>query len=256
MQKLLAITLDSYKKLYRDKVFIPAIFVATFLMLIAMAASEFGTIEVYKIMYDIGSSSYLFIGCLTGIFWGTNLISDAKTDGSMELQLCSPITRSQWLFGKFLGLVIVKILLAVILTSLWQILFTALGHGTVDLNAFKFFFSLSLAWLVMDSLTILLAILTSKSVALFSSFSLFLIGIISGPLLQSLSPKSDPMVKTLITNLCSFWNLSYFNLSSYLIENKLISISNLLPRIIYAVSLITFFISLSVICFNNKDLQD
>ena len=67
MRALLAISLDSYKKLYRDKVFTPAVAIAIFMMIAAIIVSDFGVQEVYKHIYDLASSSYLFVGCLTGI---------------------------------------------------------------------------------------------------------------------------------------------------------------------------------------------
>ena len=48
MKALIAISMDSYKKLYRDKVFIPAVVIAVFMMIAAIVVSDFGVLEVYK----------------------------------------------------------------------------------------------------------------------------------------------------------------------------------------------------------------
>ena len=230
MKALLAISLDSYKKLYRDKVFIPAVAIAIFMMIAAIIVSDFGVQEVYKYIYDLASSSYLFVGCLTGIFWGTNLVADARIDGSMETQLSTPISRSTWIIGKFTGLFMVKILLSLILICFWQILFISLDYGTFSFSSVLAFVSLSLCWLSIDALTILLSVITSKSVALFSCFTLFLIGLMSGPIYQTLSPKTDPLTRQIVSNFTGIWDLSFFNLSQYLIAEKVISTTIFLPR--------------------------
>ena len=108
----------------------------------------------------------------------------------------------------------------------------------------------------MDAVTILFSVLSSKSVALFSSFSLFLIGLITGPLYQSISPKTDPMTKKVVSILASSWNLSYFNLSNILIDEKSITSSDFLARLLFAASLISFCLCVSILVFTRKDLQD
>ena len=255
MKALLAISLDSYKKLYRDKVFIPAVTIAILMMIAAIIISDFGVLEVYKYIYDLGSSSYLLIGCLTGIFWGANLVADARIDGSMETQLSAPISRSTWILGKFIGLFLVKILLSVILICFWQLLFTSLNYGNFTTSSLLAFMSLSLCWLTMDAVTILFSVISSKSVALFSSFSLFLIGLMTGPIYQTLSPKTDPFTRQMVSKFTGIWDLSYFNLSTYLIKEEVINSSIFLPRLYYSLAIILGCMSLSILIFSNSDLQ-
>ena len=84
-------------------------------------------------------------------------------------------------------------------------------------------------------LTILFSVITSKSVALFSCFSLFLIGLMTGPIYQTLSPKTDPLTRrNLVSKFTGVWDLSYFNLSQYLIKEEVISLAIFLPRLYYS----------------------
>lgn len=255
MKALLAISLDSYKKLYRDRVFIPAVTIAVIMMIAAIIISDFGVMEVYKYIYDLGSSSYLFIGCLTGIFWGANLVADARSDGSMETQLSAPISRSTWIIGKFIGLFLVKMLLSLILICFWQLLFISLDYGSFTVSSLLSFLSLSLCWLSMDALTILFSVISSKSVALFGSFSLFIIGLMTGPIYQTLSAKTDPTTRNMISKITGIWDLSYFNLSTYLIKEEVISLSIFLPRLYYALAIVLACMSLSILIFSSSDLQ-
>ena len=115
--------------------------------------------------------------------------------------------------------------------------------------------SLSLCWLTMDAVTILFSVISSKSVALFSSFSLFLIGLMTGPIYQTLSPKTDPFTRQMVSKFTGIWDLSYFNLSTYLIKEEVINSSIFLPRLYYSLAIILGCMSLSILIFSSSDLQ-
>lgn len=56
-----------------------------------------------KMLIDIGLGSIRFFGLLIAVFLGTRLIADEVERRTIHTLLAKPVTRAQFLFGKFLG---------------------------------------------------------------------------------------------------------------------------------------------------------
>lgn len=56
-----------------------------------------------KMLIDIGLGSCRFFGLLIAVFLGTRLIADEMERRTIHTLLAKPVTRAQFLFGKFLG---------------------------------------------------------------------------------------------------------------------------------------------------------
>jgi ABC-type transport system involved in multi-copper enzyme maturation permease subunit len=56
-----------------------------------------------KLLVDIGLGSIRFFGMLIAIFLGVRIIADEMEKRTIHTLLAKPVTRSQFLFGKFLG---------------------------------------------------------------------------------------------------------------------------------------------------------
>jgi ABC-type transport system involved in multi-copper enzyme maturation permease subunit len=56
-----------------------------------------------KLLVDIGLGSIRFFGMLIAIFLGVRLIADEMEKRTIHTLLAKPVTRTQFLFGKFLG---------------------------------------------------------------------------------------------------------------------------------------------------------
>ena len=76
-----------------------------------------------KMLIDIGLGSIRFFGMLIAVFLGTRLIADEIEKRTIHTILTKPVTRTQFLFGKFLGGVATVLSNVVLMGAAFYIMF-------------------------------------------------------------------------------------------------------------------------------------
>ncbi len=254
MRAILAVSMETFLRLRRDKIFLPAAMVGCGLLIVSGLASYWGVEEFFKILYDLGSFVWLFTGAMVAIFWGNKIISDSRQEGSLEVQLASPISRSAWIIGKFLGLFAALTLLGIIFLVGWQAIYLGYGMGVLPLRDVAIFSVLSISWVIMGAVSIFFASMASAAIALFCSIWMFICGLLTAPIMQTLAPDTPASTRKAIEMLTGFWNLHLFNLSNFGVGKDFISQTELLSRLGYGFLLVGFFISLACFFFNRRDI--
>ncbi|MFY7929034.1 MAG: ABC transporter permease subunit [Oligoflexus sp.] len=254
MRAILSIAVETFLRLRRDKIFLPAALIGLGLLSLSGLASYWGVEEFFKILYDLGTAAYLFTGATVAIFWGHKIISDSRQEGSLEVQLASPVSRSAWLIGKFLGLMAGLLIMSGIFLVGWQGIYSAYGMGWMPTKDVIIFLVLGLSWLVMGAVSILFASLASGAIALFCSIWVFIVGLLSAPVMQALSPETPASTRKLVEIITGIWNLHLFNLSSYGSAKQFVGTQDILSRCGYGFLLVACFIALACLFFERRDI--
>ena len=256
MNRIFSIAHMTFVRLRRDRIFLPAVCVGSLLIILSGIASYWGVEEFFKILFDLSSFVFQMVGVTVAIFWGVKLINDSKQEGSIEIELASPISRSAWILGKFFGLAAALILLAVGLMFAWQLVFWGYGIGMTSLKSLQIFGLLTLSWLVVGALAISLAALSSQGVALFASVWCLIFGLLTAPIYQSLAPETPDAIKQAIALTAGLWDLHRFDLSSFGPEaGKTIAWQQLQAPISYGVALIVVFLATACTVFQKRQLH-
>ncbi len=255
MRTLFAVASETFLRLRRDKVFIPALLIGVGLLGLTGLASYWGVEEFFKIMYDLGTTAYLFTGAAVAIFWGNKIVSDSRQEGSLEVQLASPIGRSVWLLGKFLGLLMALLLLAVGFLAAWQLIYFSYGMGwmyPIDLLVFAL---LTFVWVILAAVSIFFASMATQAVALFCSIWMFVCGLISAPILQALSPETPETTRKLVGIIAGLWNLHTFNITQVLARGFRVQIpEDIFVRFAYGSLLTGLFLAAACLAFQKRDI--
>ncbi len=256
MNRMFSVARITFLRLRRDKIFLPAAAVGSLAIIMSGVASYWGVEEFFKILFDLSSFVFQMVGVSVAIFWGVKLINDSKQEGSIELELSSPIGRSEWILGKFLGLAAALILLALSLMLAWQLVFWGYGMGMTTLKALQIFASLTLGWLVMGALAISLASLSSQGVALFASLWCLILGLVTGPIYQSLAPDTPKFMQESIAFVAGIWDLHRFDLSALGPQmTQTIPWSKLQDPLAYGLGLVAFFLATACLVFQRRQLN-
>ena len=255
MRTIFAVASETFLRLRRDKVFVPALLIGIGLLGLTGLASFWGVEEFFKILYDLGTAAYLFTGATVAIFWGNKIVSDSKQEGSLEVQLASPIGRSTWLIGKFLGLFGALILLAIGFLIAWQGIYLGYGMGWINHYDLWMFALLTVVWFVLAALSIFFATLATQAVALFCSIWMFVCGLISGPILQALSPETPESTKKVVGLIAGIWNLHLFNISQSISQYHRPELPfDIGLRFGYGALLCAFFLTAACFAFQKRDI--
>lgn len=246
---------ETFLLLRRDKVFVPALIISIVISALANLASDWSVEDFTKILFDIGFFGFQITGSLVAIFWGAKIINDSRQEGSLEVQLAAPVDRGHWIIGKYLGLCACLIVLAVILLTIWQSLMLLNGFGWMTKIALVVYAFMVLSWLVQGALAILMASFMGQAIAMFATLCLWLTGMASALVANTVSPESSPLMKTLTSGIARFWDFQQFNLVDHAMTKPWLSQSDLMNRGAYGLILILLQLTLAVTIFSKRDIN-
>jgi len=114
MSQILAVTLNTFREAIRDKVLYGIVFFAILIILFSLVLGELSLHEEKRITIDLGLSGISLFSVIIAIFLGVTLVKKEVEKRTVFYLLTKPITRPQFIIGKFLGMlwtILVQILL-------------------------------------------------------------------------------------------------------------------------------------------------
>ena len=254
MKGIYIVARETFVLLRRDKIFLPMIVVGLCLVLFASMAQESSLDELEKVLFDMGTTGFFFTGIIVCLLWGIKSVCESRRDGSIELQLVAPISRGQWLLGKYLGLCISLLLVGIILIIAFQVMLYLDFREFMSWKQLAIFAYLFLGWLVFAAICILFATFCNTPTATFSSFCVWIIGMISGILVETMPRGSTAFMKGLVKSIATFWDFQRFNLTAYASTNDFPPTANLLWFALYGFATIALLLAISTVVFSKRDL--
>ncbi len=222
--------------------------------------------DVCKVVIDFMLMA-ISIGCLMIIFFLClpGLISDVK-EQTIYFILSSPVSRSEYILGKFLGFSMILFVCLIIL-SLPALLIVKLyivkypGYLALNFRWFKLFFASFFkfysALVFLSFVFFIWSILYSGVLASIASIIVYLIGQNINTV-KSIAINSETMgmaaKKFIILVSWIFPNLGYFNLNTYAAYGTELPEFYIIKILIYGLSYISITLILSIFLFKRRDL--
>ena len=100
------IAVSVFRESVRDKVLYNLVFFAVLLIAASLLLGQLTAGQEVKIIKDLGLSAMSIFGLFIAVFIGIGLVSKEVERRSIYALLSKPITRSQFIVGKYLGLVL------------------------------------------------------------------------------------------------------------------------------------------------------
>ena len=244
----------SFTLLRRDRIFIPFLISAIAISIFAQLASDWGVEEFSKILNDVGFFGFQMTGSFVALFWGIKMVSDSRTEGAIEVELAAPIHRTTWLLGKYLGLTTTLILLGIIIIVSWQAMMLLNSFGWMNRAEWTAFAFTVLQWAVLGAVAVSFGCLIRQTVALFVSLALWLSGLCSAVVANTLHPDTPRATKRLVVGIARAWDLQQFNLASSAASGIPLPWEELGWRLAYGALLIGFVLSLATVLFRRRDV--
>lgn len=262
------IALITFKEGIRNK----ALYGISLLVLLLLVANFFisGMImqEVGKVAVDMALSTVSFSGLLLVLFVGINLMAKDLDKRTIYMVLSRPISRSQYIVGKFFGLMLL-IVTTIAFLSVFAVLSLLVLKGMYP-NYFDRF-SLPLIFQALFFTTFMLVLLSALSF-LFASFTstsfiTLVLTVISYIIGQSLTDvkaiveapqvvgiKVSPLtVKLVQAAYYVFPNLSFFDIKTQAAHGILMPLSSAAWIILYGLIYTTLAITLAALIFRKKE---
>jgi ABC-type transport system involved in multi-copper enzyme maturation permease subunit len=259
----------TFKEGVRHRVVYGVIVASCFLIFFSIILCGLFMRDLLKVLLDICLSATSISGLLVPLFFAINQLRGDIDRKTIYTILSRPVSRAQYIFGRFLGLALLSGTLICITTMATLIsvygatfvypsnIFANLSAGAILLNSFLLFFGIQ----ILNSCVLFWTSLTSSSfLATLLTISTYLIGHTVTDLIRFIKAQGEtvyvhPFIQNIVfTTQYIFPNLAAFDQKQFAAHGLSISYYEILLLITYGVFYCTIMVLLSIFFFQKRDL--
>ncbi|MFK0730200.1 MAG: ABC transporter permease [Gloeotrichia echinulata HAB0833] len=182
--RIFVLARNVFQEVIRDRI----LYIIGFYALILAAAfrllPEFSANTEDKMFLDFGIVAMNIISLIVAIFVGTGLVNKEIEKRTVLVLIAKPVSRSEFITGKYLGLSAVLAVLVSIMTAIYLgfLQFGAIPHPTVSILIAVIFLFLQMT--LITAVAITFGVFTNSLLAIALTFAVYLMGNISQDLLK------------------------------------------------------------------------
>jgi ABC-type transport system involved in multi-copper enzyme maturation permease subunit len=255
VSRVRAIALNTFKEAVRDR-----ILYAILAFAIAMIASTFvlatiGAGSGEKIIRDIGLGFISIFGTLIAIFIGIGLVYKEIDRRTIYTIISKPIHRSQFVLGKYLGLVLTLFVNVIIMT--WALMgLIYIGEGFWDFRLFVASGMILLELMVITGIAICFSAFSTPTLSAIFTLSLFAIGRLLDDLRLFGEQYAGGVGRAVIQALYYLLpNLGRFNVSGEVVHGLPLAAMVTGMTVLYGLLYIATLLALTALIFQNRDFR-
>lgn len=191
---------NTFRENLRDKILYNLLFFALLLIGVSVLLADLTIMEHHKMVTDMGLAAMNLVGVIIAIFVGIGLVSKEIERRTVYTIMARPISRAQFILGKYLGLaftllVNVVVMLAVYLATLWM--YRAPVHGAL-LQAVELIF---VELLLVTALALFFSTFSTSTLSAILTLALYVIGHLTTDLKAIADKSHSETVKAVMTGL-------------------------------------------------------
>lgn len=199
--RTVAMAKNVFQEVIRDRILYIIPLYALILAIAFRAIPEFTATSSDKIFLDFGLATMNIIGLIVAIFIGTGLVNKEIEKRTILVLIAKPISRSEFIASKYLGLSAIIAVLIVIMTMIYlgflQIGKISYPMTSIFLATLFMFFQLCL----ITAVAITLGVFTSSLIATALTYAVYLMGNITQDLLALGKLSSNPTMERITQSL-------------------------------------------------------
>ncbi|MBD2308520.1 ABC transporter permease subunit [Chroococcidiopsis sp. FACHB-1243] len=209
-----------------------------------------------KIILDFGLAAMNILGLIVAVFVGTGLVNKEIEKRTVLVLIAKPISHSEFITGKHLGLASVLGALLTAMTAIFLALLQlnqlAYPLGSILLAVVYLFLQLSL----ITAIALVLGVFTSTVLATLLCFGVYLMGNLSQDLLEFGRLSKNPAIEQLVRNLYLVLpDLSRLDLKNQAVYgfSALPDAMTLITNAIYGVVYTVLMLAIAIIVFSRRE---
>jgi ABC-type transport system involved in multi-copper enzyme maturation permease subunit len=251
--RIWAIAANGFREVIRDRILYVIGFFAILMALALRLLPEISVGADGKIFLDLGLAATSLLGAIVAIFVGTGLINKEIEKRTVLVLIPKPISRTEFIIGKHLGLsaVLAVMIGAMTIIYLLMLLWAKIPFSLTSILISQAFLLLELA--VLTAVAILFGVFTSSILATLFSFGIYFMGHISRDLLKLGAITKNANIETLTRSLYLVLpNLERFNLKNDAVYGLLPSTTELLSSALYGFLYIVLLLTFANLIFARR----
>lgn len=199
--RVFVVAVNVFREVIRDRALYIVLLFALLLIATALLLPEVSAGTEAKILLDLGLAAIEILGLVVAIFVGTGLVNKEIEKRTVLVLMAKPISRTEFIFGKHLGLTAVIAVLVAAMTLInllvvsWQQVSYSLS--SLLLSSLYQIFELSL----IAAAAILFGVFTSSLLAALLTFAVYLMGNVTRDLVAFGKLSENPQLQQLMQGL-------------------------------------------------------
>ncbi len=260
--KLRAIAFNTFKEAIRDRILYNLLIFAFVLIGGSTLLATLTVGEQAKIIMDIGLASINLFGVLIAIFLGIGLVSKEIEKRTIYTVLSKPIGRTQFLLGKYAGLLLTLLVNSAVMTvGLYLVLMLNRARWgesiwNVEPRLMLAVFLIYLELTLLTASALLFSTFTTSTLAAIFSLSVYVIGQISGDLVTISEKMEGNLLSHFLKGIYyTLPNLAQFNIKGQVVHQIPVEPSYLFWTFSYAVVYVTLLMTAAALIFRKRDFK-
>ena len=252
--RIWAIASNGFREVIRDRILYLIGVFAVLLVLALRLLPEIAATTENKIFLDLGLAAIDVFSVIVAIFVGTGLINKEIEKRTVLVLIPKPVSRTEFIIGKHLGLSGVLAVLVVAMTVIYLLLlsFSKIDYplGTILVSIFFQFLTLCL----MTAVALVFGVFTSSVLAALLTFGIYLMGNFSRDLVELGKLCKNPNIESLTQGLYLVLpDLSRLNLKNEAVYGILPSPQTLLTNGLYGLLSTTLLLTIAILIFSQRE---
>lgn len=200
MRAVWVIAMNTLRENLRDKILAYLLGFALCLLGLSVLLGHLSLAEQAKIITDLGLAAINLVGVIIAIFVGISLVSKEVEGRTIYTLLARPISRTQVIVGKYLGLVVTLWVNVVVMTTgflgvLW------LNHSPIHWALVQAVELIFIELVVLVALALLFSTFSTTALSTAMSLGLYIIGHLTGDLREIAVGSRDALLQAVMTGL-------------------------------------------------------
>jgi len=250
-----ALALNTFRETVRDRIFY---IVAVFGLILIGSSAVLSPLTIGaqgKIVADVGLGSMSLFGLLVVLLVGSSMLRKELDKRTLTTILTKPVTRGQYLCGKFCGLTLTLLSMLVVMSAVFLaiMLVCQVSPHPRFLAAFYLTF---LELTLINAAVLLFSTFVSPALAAIFTLSLFVIGHLSESIMAFGQVMGGAWQRDLTKMLYYVVpNLEVFNIRGAVVHGEAVALSHLVLATLYCLAYVLLFILLASLIFARKELR-
>lgn len=254
LSSILAIAKNTFRETIRDRILLSAFFVIIAMILFTLFLGSISLEQNTRMIVDFGITAIYALQMFVAIFIGSMLIYKEIERRTFFLILPKPISKTEIVIGKCLGLTATTVVVTLLSTVVLLVLVFLRSGNTYILPILLSVFLSTLEAVLLILISILFSGITSPILASVSTIAFFIIGHAEGIFRYIFMTTDIPIVRVIAEGVYYILpNFEKFNIRNTIIGGDLPSPSMILLASLYAAAYALLLLVITKISFAKKD---
>lgn len=258
MKNIGIVALNTFREAVRDRVLYNLVFFALLMMAVAVFVGQISIGIEKTVIISLGLTAISVIGLLIAVFIGVGLVSKEIDKRTLYALLAKPVSRAEFLIGKFGGLVLtLAVNTAAMCAGLFLVLLYVvhrLEHSDAGVLIAVYFILLKLALVV--ALALLFSCFTTPLLAILFTGGLYIAGLFVQDMRTVHSPTMSKSMQEFLRWLSYLLpNFDNFDVMGAVAHGRSVSHELILHNTLYAALYCAIVLLAAAVIFSRKNLK-